>query len=327
MIPIFLLNSCKGNLSIALGNEACGKFKGLPKGFVILEPSLGGIVLSANVLSGVDKLVDTLNELAAYATTERDDFPDFPLTPAIFPYYPKLVNFEPNGGEPNIQTEGFGSGIPNGITAYSEKYTIIDGGECMYKQLLALEERPLELMKIDDDDVLYGTIKAKSDNVYLHGMTCYISVTMRENTGSQSGAIVMTVTYSSNYKKERDAQIAVNLDEEIRTITEISVKAVSDSAFKVVSSCSGKSVLANNPTLQNAFTIQSVYTVDGQPIEVLADEFTYDAVNDVINIESGAALNKARDLAFVENFAAAMAVQTLQYMKGNPASLNNPFAK
>ena len=327
MIPIFLLNSCKGNLSIALGNEACGKFKGLPKGFVILEPTLGGIVLSDTVLSGTDKLIDVLNGLAAYATKEREIFADFPLTPAIFPYYPKLVNFEPNGGEPNIQTEGFGSGIPNGITAYSEKYTIIDGGECMYKQLLALEERPLELMKIDDDDVLYGTIKAKGDNVFLHGMTCYISVTMRENTGSQSGAIVMTVTYSSNYKKEREAQIAINLDEEIRTINEISVKAVSASAFKVVSSCSGKSILASNPTMQNLFIIQSVYTLNGQPIEVLADEITYDSVTDTLVIESGPALNKARDLGFVENFAAAMGVETLKYLKGNPASLNNPFAK
>lgn len=321
MIPIFLENACRDNALVALGTEACGKFKGLPKGFVFMEASIA-LTLTAAELSDSTGIIDMLNALVASSIAARSQA-DLPRLPILYPYYPDLANFEPSGGEPNIQTEGFGSGRPNGITAYSEKYTILDGGECLYRQLAALEERPLQIFKIDSNDVIYGTLTTQSDVIKLKGLSCYVSVTPRENTGAQSGAIILTITYGSNYKKERDNQIAITLGEELKTMHDISVHAISATEYKIVSSCSGKSITAGNATLAALFTTKSVYLMNGAFVDVADLNTTYVATTDSYETQENAmALSLARDM-----FTASAGEASFKYLLGNVASRSNPFAK
>ena len=321
-LPLFLANGCGENAVVALGQEACGRFKGLPKGLVFAEANLS--IALTETLTEEGALTDFLNTLVTYATAARTQA-DISQKPVLFPYYPKLVNLEPNGGDPKIETEGFGSGVPNGINPYSETYTIVDGGECLYKQLLLLEGRELQVYKIDDQDVLYGTVKNIGGVAHLRGLKAHVSVYQRENTGSQTGAILILLTYTNSYKAERDAQIAVALGEELKALRQIAVRATGTQTFKVVSSCSGKSVTEGNATLSAAFAANMDAFIDTSTgLPYAGATLVYDEATD--QFTTPVAVPAANVGVFVDLYARTE-VETFKYLIGNPASKASPFYK
>lgn len=321
MIPLFLENGCSVNAIVAFGNEACGKFKGVPKGFIFAETSLN-IELTA-ALAEEGAVLDFLNTLSAYSIAERTQA-DITLKPAIYPYYPKLVNFETNGGDPKVETEGFGSGTPNGINPYSETFTIVDGGECLYKQLQKLEGRELQVYKVDENDTLYGTIKRMDDKPYLRGMKAYVSVTPRENNGTNAGAILVLVTYSNQYKVERDAQIAISLDEEVKALRQIAIRPVGANTFKVVSACSGNSVTEGNSALSAAIVAHKEVLLDTATGAAYAGAtLTYNATNDLF---TSAETVLSKDIAlFTDLYVKSAGTAAFMYLIGNTASQAKPF--
>ena len=133
MKTLFLDGTCKSVLA-AFGKETCATFKGLPKGFLFSEadfqlPIKGTFFDGYGVSQGT--ALEILNGLVPFTVDGR--------RPQVMAYYPNVTNMEANGGDVRTSQEGFGGTIPNGRNAYSETYTILDGGECLYKQLIKLQ--------------------------------------------------------------------------------------------------------------------------------------------------------------------------------------------
>jgi hypothetical protein len=276
LTPLFLDDPCVENVLVALGVEACGKFKGLPKGFIF-----AGIDHSINVaIDGITNRSDIVDLLKAQVCFDTTAGTRAPKSPLLFPTYPNIVNFEPSGGEPNIKQEGFGSGIPSGITPYVEKYIIVDGGECLYKQLLQLEEREIRVFKVDENDTMYGALTKKG---LIRGYKCSVTVTPRENTGAQSAAIILQINYANTFKKERDMEISVGIEDELDVLRELSLVVVSkaDATARIVASCGGRSITKNNAALAALFVANvGLFMVN----DVAYDStLTYDAETDLFS--------------------------------------------
>lgn len=259
MKTLFLDGTCKSVLA-AFGKETCATFKGLPKGFLFSEaefqlPVVGTFFDEFEEPQGT--ALEIFNGLVPFTSDGR--------RPQVMAYYPNVTNMEANGGDVRTSQEGFGGTIPNGRNAYSETYTIIDGGECLYKQLIKLQGREMRMFKIDDRDVLYGTLD-KSENI--KGYKVHIAVTDRPNNGANVGAILLNIYYTADYQKERESEIAISLGDEIKTLRILTIKnGVGGSAvqFQIVYACSGRSITTGNPAL--AAAIASAQFVDNWVID------------------------------------------------------------
>lgn len=246
MKTLFLDGTCKTVLA-AFGKETCATFKGLPKGFLFSEddfqlPIEGTFFDEYGVSQGT--ALEIFNGLVPFTVDGR--------RPQVMAYYPNVTNMESNGGDVRTSQEGFGGTIPNGRNAYSETYTILDGGECLYKQLVKLQGREMRMFKIDDQDVLYGTLD-KSEN--LKGYKVRIAVTDRPNNGANVGAIMLNIYYTADYQKERESEIAISLGDEIKTLRMLTIKngvGGSSGQFQIVYACSGRSITSGDPSLAAA---------------------------------------------------------------------------
>lgn len=272
---------CNPAVLAAFGKEACGKFKGLPKGFVFTPDDFSFDATTAAVQTPED-VVDMLNSFVHYGALTGSDIRT-PNEPQISPYYAQIVNIETTGGDPNIVQEGFGGGVPNGINAYSEVYTITDGGDCMFKQLSKLIGQEIRVFKIDDKDVLYGTMDRSG---MVRGYRAYVTPYDRPNSGTTTAAIMLSIVYSTTYQQERAQEVAIYLGQELETMRELSLLAVPGVAtqFQVVTSCSGQSITKGNPTLAQDFvTNKGVFLLaDGTPY---AGTLTYAVATDSFVLE------------------------------------------
>ena len=255
MKTLFLDGTCKSVLA-AFGKETCATFKGLPKGFLFSEadfqlPVVGTFFDKFGVSQGT--ALEIFNGLVPFTSDGR--------RPQVMAYYPNVTNMEANGGDVRTSQEGFGGTIPNGRNAYSETYTILDGGECLYKQLVKLQGREMRMFKIDDQDVLYGTLD-KSENI--KGYKVHIAVTDRPNNGANVGAILLNIYYTADYQKERESEIAISLGDEIKTLRILTIKNGVGSIlnFQIVYACSGRSITAGNPALAAEIVATQSATAD-----------------------------------------------------------------
>lgn len=265
MKSVFLGALCETQAIVALGKDACSKFKGLPKGFVFTDENFSFDGTSKELRTPSD-VVELLNGFVSFAPLTGGETRS-PNTPLIMPYYPSIVTLETEGGDPRINQEGFGSGVPNGINPYSETYTITDGGDCMYKQLAKLENRLMRVFRIDENDIMYGTVD-KNGNI--KGYKCYISVTPRENTGDTVGANLLLITYQNSYKQERVNEVAVALEEELQTLRQVAVAVPRDvtEGFRIVTECTGSSITKGNKALADVFVANpEVFIADGAPLQ------------------------------------------------------------
>ena len=243
MKTLFLNGTCNSVLA-AFGKETCASFKGLPKGFLFSEadfklPMEGTFYDQYGVSLGT--ALEVFDNLVPFTPNGR--------RPQVMAYYPNVTNMETSGGDVRTSQEGFGGTMPNGRNAFSETYTIVDGGECLYKQLIKLQGRELRMFKIDDQDVLFGVLD-KADN--LKGYAVHIAVTERPNNGSNVGAIILNVYYTADYQKEREREVAISLGDEIKTLRVLTIKngvANETYYFQIVYACSGRSITAGNPDL------------------------------------------------------------------------------
>jgi len=299
MKTLFLNGTCE-NVLAAFGKETCASFKGLPKGFLFSEadfklPMEGTFYDEYGVSLGT--ALEVFNDLVPFTTAGR--------RPQVMAYYPNVTNMETSGGDVRTSQEGFGGIMPNGRNAFSETYTIIDGGECLYKQLIKLQGRELRMFKIDDQDVLFGVLD-KADN--LKGYAVHIAVTERPNNGSNVGAIILNVYYTADYQKEREREVAISLGDEIKTLRVLTIKngvANVTRYFQIVYACSGRSITAGNPDLasqimdgQNSHL--PVIDWDGRiELAFSAINLSYDVLNDAFlqSYSNGTHLRVAEDLS------------------------------
>ena len=275
----FFVVGC-GTVTTALGRIECGKFKGLPKGFIFTTDDFH---VDMNVMTSPEDVVEFLD---ANALSIGGNLPP------VIAYYPNLVNIEPSGGEPNIVTEGFGGGIPNGLTPKSEVYTITDGGLCMYDQLAKLKNRLMRVILIDENDIAYGTIDSHGR---FRGFQAYVVPYLRDNTGAQTGAILLMLQYQKGYENELDNQAQVALDDEVMTLREIvmanfvwNLLTPFGATFRATTNCGGRSVTHGNTALTTALvtrlTALATVNVNGNPVPAAAVTFAHDPTTDTITM-------------------------------------------
>lgn len=297
----------------ALGKENCSKFMGLPKGFAFTEDNTS---FNLQDVANMGALLELLNGYVHFAALTGANV-RMPSEPLIFPYYPSMVNLEPTGGDANLVTEGWGGGIPNGINPYSEIYTITDGGNCMYKQLLKFKGRTVRVFLIDDTDTLYGNVDSKG---VVRGFQVYVSVTKRKNTGTQTAAIRLQLSYTNEYETAMEREIALPLGEKLETLREVSVSIldVSTGAFDVVSKCSGVSVVANNPLLGATFVAnKGVFTLDGVTFD---GTISYSTINKCFILGTPEDVSKLalhQDMYNINNGASTILVDEFKYLLGD----------
>lgn len=304
MKTLFLNGTCETVLA-AFGKETCASFKGLPKGFLFSEadfklPMEGTFYDEYGMSLGT--ALEVFDNLVPFTSGGR--------RPQVMAYYPNVTNMETSGGDVRTSQEGFGGTMPNGRNAFSETYTIIDGGECLYKQLIKLQGRELRMFKIDDQDVLFGVLD-KADN--LKGYAVNIAVTERPNNGSNVGAIILNVYYTADYQKEREREVAISLGDEIKTLRVLTIKngvGGDRTRFQIVYACSGRSITAGseNSAAEHIVSAQSDGATvldwvgrDPQTQSVTTLGLSYVYVHDCFNQDSGA----PRLLRVVENLTDA----------------------
>lgn len=194
-----------------------------------------------------------------------------------------IVNFEPSGGDLRLSQEGFGPGVVTGLNTYQEVYTIIDGGLCLYKNLLKLHGKRLKVYVIDDADMVLMTYKEersftipKVTKSYFQGFDCNVGVTYRKNNGTNVGAVQITLIYT-NYEKEFANASMFKLPRELKqdlgTYLEYDENKSSFSTaqgykavFALKTSCGGKSVtdvVSPSSMIQTSmFTIAPLYSTN-----------------------------------------------------------------
>lgn len=189
-------------------------------------------------------------------------------------YIPEdIVNMEVSGGDLRLSQEGYGPSVVTGLNAYQEVYTVIDGGLCLYKNLLKLHGKRLKVFVIDEDDNVLMTYKEersftvpKVTNSYFQGFDVNVGVTYRKNNGTNVGAVQITLIYTGYEKEFANAsmfKLPRELKQDLGTYLDfISFSGSSDGScsavFKLRTSCGGVVITPQMSTLPQFISTSDV---------------------------------------------------------------------
>jgi hypothetical protein len=178
---------------------------------------------------------------AAFNSAIQSGITDLPPK-RITPILENVEAMAPNGGDLKTSTVGFGSEKPIGWNGYREDYTITAGGSCLHKQLQKLFGKTVRIIKVDQNQVAYGTVFEESGEEKMRGLLATIGVAKTPNTGEAAATIVLSVFYGASYKNEETNNQSVVLDIIPEGLTGIVLKKTSTGKAKVVTACSGEDV-------------------------------------------------------------------------------------
>jgi hypothetical protein len=154
----------------------------------------------------------------------------------VTPLLGGLTDYQVTGADVKTSQEGFGPEVPIGINAKRVDYIINEGGLCLLMQLKRLNGRSVRVFAVDANKIAYGTVTA-SDG--FRGFLATVWVTKRDNTGSQSGAIILSLFYSAEYESEENNIAAIALTETLEGLTGVELKKTASGKAKFVIACSG----------------------------------------------------------------------------------------
>lgn len=220
----FIANNCTGSGSRKVHTKVgtCSMFEGTPLGFIIHDKN------------------ESFDTDEALFNTEIKDGIRANGIKRITPLMTGIVDYQLNGGEVKTSQEGFGPEEPIGITTKRVNYTINKGGLCLLKQLKKFNAKQIRILPIDKAKIAYGTIATVEDTAKLRGFLATIYVTKRDNNGSQSGAILLSVFYDADYENEENEMAAIALTENIEGLTGVVLKKTGTAGkAKFVIACSG----------------------------------------------------------------------------------------
>lgn len=170
-------------------------------------------------------------------------------------YIPEgIVNMEVSGGDLRLSQEGYGPSVVTGLNVYQEVYTVIEGGLCLYKNLLKLHGKRLKVFVIGEDNNVLMTYKEelsfaapKITKAYFQGFDVNVGVTYRKNNGTNVGAVQITLIYTGYEKEFANAsmfKLPRELKQDLGTYLDfVSFSGSSDgqcsATFKLRTSCGG----------------------------------------------------------------------------------------
>jgi hypothetical protein len=155
-----------------------------------------------------------------------------------------IVAASVSGGDLRTSQEGFGPETPNGLNALRIDYTINEGGYCLYKQLSKLNGRQLRVLLVDTALRLFGTVFTKDGVDNMRGYSVSVGVSRRINTGEQTGAIILSLLFGTNFQAEDFNANAVDLTETIEGLSGIVLKKTGAGKAKVITACDAEDITA-----------------------------------------------------------------------------------
>lgn len=217
----FIRGVCKSTQKVHTKVGECSMFEGTPNGFIIHDKnvsySLDEVLFNTEVKEGI-----------IAAGIKR-------ITPLIG----GITDYQVTGGDVKTAQEGFGPEQPIGINAKRIDYIIDKGGLCLLRQLKKLNGRQIRIFPIDKNKVAYGTVATLESKDSFRGFLATIYATKRDNTGSQTGAIIFSVFYDADYENEENAMSAIALTEDIEGLTGVVLQRTASGKAKLVIACSG----------------------------------------------------------------------------------------
>jgi hypothetical protein len=157
----------------------------------------------------------------------------------VTPLIGGIVDFNPTGGDVQTSQEGFGPDIPIGLNAKRVDYTINTGGLCLLKQLKKLNGKAIRVFLVDNNNVAYGTVSTFDGVEKFRGFLCVVWAAKRDNTGSQNGAIILSIFFDANYENEENNLAAIALMETYEGLAGVVLKKTGTAKAKFVIACSG----------------------------------------------------------------------------------------
>lgn len=217
----FIAGNCKPNQKVHTRVGECAMFEGTPKGWIIHDK---------NESFSLDELPFNTEIKEGIIARGRKR-----LTPLL----EGVTDYQPSGGDVKTSEEGFGAPTPIGINSKSVIYVINEGGLCLFKQLKKLDEKQVRILLVDKNNVVYGTVATIDGKDVFRGFLATLYSTRRDNTGSQTGAILFSVYYDANYENEERNMAAMSLTENIEGLTGVVLKRIAPGKAKLVIACSG----------------------------------------------------------------------------------------
>lgn len=217
----FIKGICKSNEKVRTKVGECSMFEGTPDGFIIHEKN--GYFSLDEVLFNTE-----IKESVIASGVKR-------ITPLIG----GITDYQLTGADVRTVQEGFGPEEPIGINAKRVDYIINKGGLCLLRQLKKLNGRQVRIFPVDKNKVAYGTVTTIDGTDVFRGFLATIWATKRDNTGSQTGAIIFSVFYDADYENEENAMAANALTETIEGLTGVVLKRTGEGKAKFVIACSG----------------------------------------------------------------------------------------
>jgi hypothetical protein len=216
---------CKTNDYAHTKTGNCAIFDGTPTGLIFTDKdslySMDGETFDAEIREAVYK-------------KGKDR-----VTPLMY----GIVAMSVSGGDLRTSQEGFGPETPNGLNALREDYTIDSGGFCLYKQLSKLNGRQMRVFKIDASGNIFGTAIIKDGEEKFRGYSATIGVSRRISTGEQTGAILLSILYRTNFQNEDINTHSVEFSGgDIEGLEGIKLKKTAAGKAKVITSCESEDI-------------------------------------------------------------------------------------
>jgi hypothetical protein len=142
-----------------------------------------------------------------------------------------------SGGDVKTADVGFSGAKPVGINVVNEVYTI-DGGDCLYKQLTALNGRTMRAFRVDDGNYIYGTFLERNGETVSAGFKVTVYVTSSKSDGSAAYTLNVTLYYSAAYEVERINMFAFHINEIPSGLVGVELVKHASGGCSVVSVCS-----------------------------------------------------------------------------------------
>jgi hypothetical protein len=216
----FIESLCNAEGSVYTKIRGCAEFESAPLGIIIHDRDVS-------------------------YTLKRDEF-DTEIKNGITAPGPKritpllwgLTDFQVSGGDVRTSQEGFGRTRVIGINTKSIVLIYDEGGLCLFKQLKKLNGRLVRVFLVDNQLRAYGTAFTKDDVDKFRGFLAEIAVTRRDNTGTQSPAVLVTLYFDATYEQEEKNISGFLLSEQIEGLSGLVLKKTGTGKAKVIASCS-----------------------------------------------------------------------------------------
>jgi hypothetical protein len=218
----FVTGNCNNNDFAHTKTGECSMFEGTPLGIIVTDKGQSFPIDEAGFNSAIRSGITA------------------PYPGRITPILENIEAMAPNGGDLRTSTVGFGSEKPIGWNGYREDYTITAGGSCLHKQLQKLFGKTVRVIKVDQNQVAYGTVFEEGGEDKMRGLLATIGVAKTPNTGEATATIVLSVFYGSNYRNEEINNQSVALTSLPEGLTGVVLKKTSTGKAKVVAACSGE---------------------------------------------------------------------------------------